>query len=263
MHDANFGGIDPEPIVEKNVLDAIEKVKLGNLDICLSSDGDADRMGLIDENGKMITSLEAFLLLSYYFLEIKKKHGPIVRTLSNSIMVDHLARNYGIEVFETKVGFKYVGEKMKETNAIFGGEESGGSAVDDFILVRDAQIMNLFILDLMVTLDQPISKILEMVEVKAGGAYVFRRSDVHFDYEAYEEIKNKKAPELVANPPKEILGKEVTKTRTDDGLKMYFSDDSWLLMRFSGTEPVLRLYAEAKTLVEVDALISYAQDYFK
>lgn len=263
VHDANFGGIDPEPIVEKNVLDAIDKVKSGKFDVCLSSDGDADRMGLIDENGKMVTSLEAFLLLSYYFLEIKKKHGPIVRTLSNSIMVDHLAKNYNIDVYETKVGFKYVGEKMKETSAIFGGEESGGSAVDDFILVRDAQIMNLFVLDLMVTLDQPISKILEMVEVKAGGAYVFRRTDVHFDYEAYEEIKNKKAPELIANPPQEILGRKIVKTRTDDGLKLIFEDDSWLLMRFSGTEPVLRLYAEAKSLAEVEALIGYAQNCFK
>lgn len=262
-HDSEFGGLDPEPIVEKNVRDAIEKVKTEKFDVCLSSDGDADRIGLIDENGKIITSLEAFLLLSYYFLEIKGRRGPIVKTLSNTIMVDHLAKNYGIEVFETKVGFKYVGEKMKEVEAIFGGEESGGSAISGFMLVRDAQIMSLFILDLMVATGKKLSEILKIAEDVSGGGYEFKREDVHFDYNAYEEIKNKKAPELVANPPQEILGKKVVKTRTDDGLKMFFDDDSWLLIRFSGTEPVLRLYAEAKTLAEVDALLGYAQEYFK
>lgn len=261
-YDHNFGGKSPEPIVEKNVADAIAKVKEEKFDICLSSDGDADRIGLIDENGQMLTSLEAFLLLSYYFVVVKEKHGPIVKTLSNTIMVDHLLAEFNLPVYEVKVGFKYVGEKMKETGAIFGGEESGGSAIDEFILVRDAQIMQLFILDLMVTLNKPISQILTEVEEEIGGGYKFKRVDVHFEYEKYDEIKNKKAPELVANPPAEILGKEVVKTRTDDGVKLFFADDSWLLIRFSGTEPVLRLYAEAKSESEVDALIKYAEDYF-
>jgi phosphomannomutase len=263
VHAADFSGLVPEPIVEKNVADAIAEVKTKKFDICLSLDGDADRIGLIDENGQMVSSLEAFLMLSYYFLEIKGQRGAIVKTLSNTIMVDHLAKKYGIEIYETKVGFKYVGEKMKETKAIFGGEESGGSAIAGFMLVRDAQIMSLFILDLMVTLGKPISKILALAEKVSGGRYVFKREDVHFDYDAYEEIKNKKAPELVANPPEKILDKKVVHTRTDDGLKMFFKDDSWLLIRFSGTEPVLRLYAEAKTMAEVDALIGYAKDYFQ
>lgn len=261
--DPDFGGLLPEPIVEENVRDAMEKVKKEKFDICLSCDGDADRIGLIDENGRMITSLEAFLLLVYYFTVVKRQTGSIVRTLSNTIMADHLGEKIGFPVFETKVGFKYVGEKMKETQAIFGGEESGGSAVSNFMLVRDAQIMNIFILDLMVSLQKPISKILALVEEAAGGAYQFRRLDVEYEYNDYETIKNKKAPELAANPPKEILGKKVVKTRTDDGLKMYFEDDSWLLIRFSGTEPVLRLYAEAKSITEVDQLIGYAKDYFQ
>jgi phosphomannomutase len=259
----DFGGLTPEPIVLKNVQDAITEAKTGKYSVCLSSDGDADRIGLIDEKGEMITSLEAFLILTYYFLVHKKQLGPIVRTLSNTIMVDHLCAKLNQPVFETKVGFKWVAEKMKEANAVFGGEESGGSAISNFMLVRDAQIMNLFILDLLADIQKPLSEILIIAEEAAGGAYKFSREDVHFDYDKYEEVKNEKAALLAANPPTEILGKKVVKTRTDDGLKLFFEDDAWVLLRFSGTEPVLRLYAEAKTGEEVTNLLEYLKNYFK
>ncbi len=258
----NFGGKHPEPIVEKNVADAIEKMKEGGFDICLSSDGDADRIGLIDENGQMITSLEGSLLLVYYLVVVKGQKGPIVETLSNTVMVENLCKKYNLDFYEVKVGFKYVGEKMVETDAIWGGEESGGSAIKDFIPYRDAQLMNLLILDLMVEMQKPISVILEIAEKEAGGGYQFRREDVHFEYEQYDKIKNTQAAELTKNPPKEVLGRKVAKTRDDDGLKIYFEDGSWLLIRFSGTEPVLRVYAEAKTMAEVDKFINYAKEYF-
>lgn len=260
--DPNFGGFPPEPIVEKNVSAAIQKVKVGNFDVCLSMDGDADRIGLIDERGRMLTSLEAFLLLVYYFVVVKGKRGPIVKTSSNTIMTDHLAAKFGLEVSEVKVGFKYVGEKMKELKAILGGEESGGSAIAGYMYVRDAQVMNLYILDLMISLEKPLSEILSLAEEEAGGGYQFRREDVHLPYESYEKIKTEKTKELTNNPPQEILSKKVVKTRSDDGIKFYFEDDSWLLVRFSGTEPVLRLYAEAKTMDEVDKLIDFAKDFF-
>lgn len=262
-HDENFGGLSPEPIVGKNVLDAIEVVKREKFDICLACDGDADRIGLIDEKGRLLSSLEAFLILTYYIVGIKKKVGPVVRTLSNTIMVDHLGQNLSFPVFETKVGFKYVGEQMKQVNAVFGGEESGGSAVDNFILVRDAQLMNLFILDMMVELNMSLSELLTLVQVKAGGAYVFRREDVHLPYEGYEEVKEKVTRETLEKTPAEILGKKVVKTRQDDGIKFVFEDDAWLLIRFSGTEPVLRTYAEAKTKEEVDRLLTFAKEYCK
>jgi phosphomannomutase len=258
----DFGGKHPEPIIEKNVADAIEKMKEGDFDVCLSSDGDADRIGLIDEKGKMITSLEGSLLLVYYLVVVKGQKGPIVETLSNTVMVENLCKKYGLDFYEVKVGFKYVGEKMAEVGAIWGGEESGGAAIKDFILYRDAQLMNLLILDLMVQTKKPISEILEIAEAEAGGGYQFRREDVHFEYEQYEKIKNTQAAELVKNPPQEVLGRPVVKTRDDDGLKIYFEDGSWLLIRFSGTEPVLRLYAEAKTMDEVDKFINYAKEYF-
>jgi len=260
---SDFGGKSPEPIVKKNVSDAIDKMKNGDYDVCLASDGDADRIGLIDENGKMITSLEGSLLLVYYLVVVKGKRGPIVETLSNTVMVENLCQKYDLDFYETKVGFKYVGEKMKETGAILGSEESGGSAIKEFIPYRDAQLMNLLILDLVREVGKPISEILAMAKVEAGGGFEFRREDVHFEYEKYDEIKNVKAAELVKNPPKEVLGKKVVKTRSDDGLKLYFEDGSWLLIRFSGTEPVLRIYAEAKTMNKVDEFIEYAKDLFQ
>jgi len=261
--DPEFHGNSPEPIVENNVLDAIEVVKEKGFDICLSSDGDSDRIGLVNEKGQMLTSLEAFLLLTYYLFELKKVNGPVVKTLSNTVMVNHLGKKYNFEVYDTKVGFKYVGEKMKEVNAVFGGEESGGSAVNNFILVRDAQIMNLFILDLMITLNKPISKVLAIAEEAAGGGYVFRREDVHFSYEGYDKIKDEKTKLLTESSPEEIIGKKITNIRSDDGIKFFFEDDSWLLIRFSGTEPVLRLYSEAKTKEEVDQLLQFAKSYVR
>jgi len=262
-YDENFGGVSPEPIVEKNVLDAISEVKREKYDVCLMCDGDADRIGVIDETGRLLTSLEAFLILTYYITAVKKKVGPVVRTLSNTVMVDHLGQNLNFPVYETKVGFKYVGEKMKETKAVFGGEESGGSAVDNFILVRDAQLMNLFILDIMVELNMSLSELLTLAQVKAGGAYSFRREDVHLPYDGYEEIKEKVTKEALEKTPTDILGKKVIKMRQDDGIKFFFDDDSWLLIRFSGTEPVLRTYAEAKTKEEVNRLLQFAKDYCK
>jgi phosphomannomutase len=260
---SDFGGKSPEPIVEKNVLDVIDKMRNSDYDVCLASDGDADRIGLIDEKGRMISSLEGSLLLVYYLVVVKGKRGPVVETLSNTVMVENLCKKYDLDFYETKVGFKYVGEKMLETGAIWGGEESGGSAIKEFIPYRDSQIMNLLILDLMCEEKMPISKILAKAKAEAGGGYEFRREDVHFEYEKYEEIKNVKAPELVKNPPKEVLGQKVVKNRSDDGLKLYFEDGSWLLIRFSGTEPVLRIYAEAKTMKKVDEFIEYAKDLFK
>jgi len=259
---ADFGGKSPEPIVEKNVADAIEKMKSGDFDVCLSSDGDADRIGLIDEKGKMISSLEESLLLVYYLVVVKGKRGPIVETLSNTVMIENLCKKYDLDFYEVKVGFKYVGEKMLETGAIWGGEESGGSAIKEFIPYRDAQLMNLLILDLMGEVNKPISQISEMAKQESGGGYEFKREDVHFEYDKYDEIKNVKAAELTKNPPKEVLGRKVARTRDDDGLKIYFEDGSWLLIRFSGTEPILRLYSEAKTMTEVDKFINYAKEYF-
>jgi len=270
--DPNFGGVPPEPVLEKNIGDAIEKMsakggsasggRQEGYDVCLIADGDADRVGAVDENGKMITSHEVFLLLAYYLIKIKGERGPIVGSITHTVMVRNLCQKYGLPYFETPVGFKWIGEKMKETGAILGSEESGGSAIPGFILVRDSQLVHLLILSLLIEIGKSISEIIKIAKAEAGGEFTYRREDVHFEYEGFEEIKNVKGKELVQNPPKEVLGRKVVKTRTDDGLKLFFADGTWLLIRFSGTEPILRLMAEAKTKKEAEALISYAKEYF-
>jgi len=260
--DPNFGGVPPEPVKEKNIVDAIEKMKQSDYDVCLIADGDADRVGAVDEHGEMITSHEVFLLLAYYLVKIKGQRGPIVGSITHTVMVPNLCKKYHLPYFETKVGFKWIGEKMKETGAILGSEESGGSAIPSFILVRDSQLVHLLILSLMIDIAKPISEIIKMAKAEAGGEFIYLREDVHFEYQGFEKIKNVKGGELVKNPPKEVLGRKVVRTRTDDGLKLFFTDGSWLLIRFSGTEPNLRLMAEAKTKKEAEVLIGYAKEYF-
>lgn len=261
--DVNFGGVNPEPIVEKNILDQIELMKSGKYDVGVIFDGDADRIGMIDGKGNFISSLKNFLLLAYYHLEILKSKDPIVRTLTNTVMVDNLAKKYGVEVFEVKVGFKYVAEKMKEVNAVFGGEESGGSGFRVHIPARDSMLATLYIIDLIVKLNKPLSEIMKIAQEAAGGLYEYKRVDIHMPYEGYDKIKDTTTKKLVKNPLTEILSKKVVRTRSDDGIKFIFDDNSWLLIRFSGTEPLLRTYAEAKSMEEVDQLLEFARELVK
>lgn len=258
-HDINFGGTNPEPIVEKNITDQINMMKNGNYDIGIAFDGDADRVGLIDEKGNFISSLKTFLLISYYFWVIKNNKLPIVRTQTNTVMVDHLANKLQRTIYEVSVGFKYCAAKMAETSAVLGGEESGGSGFSTHIPARDACAYTLYLLDLFVILKKPVSEILKMVQEESGGSYEFKRIDKKFSVNGYDELKEKTTDELTKNPPQEVAGKKVVRTRVEDGLKFYFEDDAWLLIRFSGTEPKLRLYAEAKTTNEVENLLQAAE----
>ncbi len=260
---ADFGGVPPEPVLQKNLIDSIEKMKNGNFDICLAADGDADRVGAIDEKGKMITSHEVFLLLAYLLVVVQGKRAPIVGSLTHTVMVQNLCKKYHLDYYETKVGFKWVAEKMKEVKAVLGSEESGGSSIQGFILVRDSQLVHLLLLELMIEMAKPISEILKIAKEEAGGEYVYKREDLHFPYEGFDEIKNVKGAALIKNPPEEVIGKKVVKIRTDDGLKLFFADDSWLLIRFSGTEPTLRIMAEGRTMDDVEKLIKYAKKYFE
>lgn len=256
---ADFGGKSPEPIVEKNISDQVEKMRAGGFDVGIAFDGDADRIGLIDEQGNFISSLKTFYLASYYFWVIKKDTRPIIRTQTNTVVVDHLAKKLEREVFEVNVGFKFCAEKMRQAGAVFAGEESGGSGFASHIPARDACVYALYILELMVEMKKSLSEIIKIAETEAGGGYEFLRLDVKKPYEGYDELKTKVTEELTKNPPAEVAGKKVIKTRTIDGLKFYFDDDSWLLIRFSGTEPKLRIYAEAKTMDEVHQLLAAGQ----
>ena len=193
-------------------------------------------------------------LLALYYLEVRKERGPIVKTLSSTSMLEKLGKLYGVEVLETGVGFKYVAPLFLETNAMLGGEESGGYAFRDNVPERDGILGNLFMLDLMVKTGKKPSQLLAWLYEKVGAHY-YDRIDTRFDAQAYPEIRKAIDGNLAAHPPTELAGSPVVKTRNDDGFKYYLPDGSWVLVRFSGTEPLMRTYTETDSPERVKRLL--------
>ena len=240
----------PEPI-PPNVDSALERtVELG-ADVCLIMDGDADRMGIGDEHGVFINQLQVYALLAYYLLEVRGKREPIVKTVSTTSMLERLGEMYDVPVYRTGVGFKYVGPKMMETNAMIGGEESGGYAFGESIPERDGILGNLCFLDLMVQTGKSPSQLIDHLYDKLGASYYYDRVDTRFPDEKRPEAKAR----LDAAEPKTLAGLEVRDIVTLDGYKYEFEDGGWLLIRFSGTEPVIRVYCETTNEDKVEPLL--------
>jgi len=249
-----FGGIHPEPI-PKNLTSTLALMRDGGFDLCVCTDGDADRVGIIDETGRFINQLEVYALLMDYLLGVRGLRGPVVRTLTSTSMADKLAEIYGVACHEVQVGFKYVGPLMMETDAVMGGEESGGFGFRGHIPERDGLLAGLYFADMIVQAGKPLSVILADIFAKVGEHYYDRR-DVTLDRDNFVSVKEGTSARFASNPPKKIAGRKVERTRTDDGFKFYFNDGSWVLVRFSGTEPLLRVYSEAGSPGEVEELIS-------
>jgi phosphomannomutase len=229
----------PEPI-PPNVDVALQKtVELG-AEVCLIMDGDADRMGIGDEHGTFVNQLQVYALLAYYLLEVRGERGPIVKTLSTTSMLEKLGRMYDVPVYQTGVGFKYVGPKMLETDAMIGGEESGGYAFRGSVPERDGILGNLYFLDLMVRTGKSPSQLLAHLYDKLGASYYYDRVDTRFPSEHRPEAKAR----LDAAHPEALAGLRVTEILTSDGYKYVLEDGGWLLIRFSGTEPIIRVYCE-------------------
>jgi phosphomannomutase len=227
----------PEPI-PPNVDVGLQEVVNRQFDVLLINDGDADRFGLGDENGKFINQLEVFGLLAYYLLEVRKFRGPIVKTLSTTSMLLRLGEIYNVPVHETGVGFKFVAPKMVETNAMIGGEESGGFAFQGNVPERDGILAGLYLLDLMVRLDKKPSELLSILFDLVGPHY-YDRIDQKFVGDKEDKIKK-----IVNARPDKIAGLKVTSFSDKDGFKFSFEDQGWLLIRFSGTEALIRVYCE-------------------
>lgn len=219
-------------------------------DACCITDGDADRCGFGDENGRFINQLWVYGLLALYLLEIRGKRGAIVKTLSTTSMLEKLGKLYNVPVYETGVGFKYVAPKMLETNAMIGGEESGGFAFGGHVPERDGILANLFLLDFMVQTGKKPSELVEMLFEKVGPHY-YDRIDVPIDAAKREAIKAK----LAQAQPARIAGVEVIGKNTTDGYKFLLADGGWLLIRMSGTEPLMRIYCETTKKKLVRAIL--------
>lgn len=228
----------PEPI-PPNVDHGLSFVRPLGADVAIINDGDADRVGLGDEHGRFIDQLRVYGLLGYYFLELRGERGPIVKTISTTKMLNKLGKLYDVPVYETGVGFKYIAPKMVEVGAMLGGEESGGYAFRQHVPERDGILAGLFLLDMMVRTGKKPSQLLDMLFAKVG-AHFYDRIDSTFDSE--------RKPQILANVaqarPQTIGGLKVTDIITIDGHQFIMEDGGWLLVRFSGTEPIIRVYCE-------------------
>ena len=238
----------PEPI-PPNVDVGLHEVVKRKFDVLLINDGDADRFGLGDENGTFINQLQVFGLLAYYLLEVRNFRGPIVKTLSTTSMLKILGKIYSVPVYETGVGFKYVAPKMVETDALIGGEESGGFAFRGNVPERDGILAGLYILDLMVKLDKKPSELLDLLFSTVGPHY-YDRIDQKFSGDRQSKI------DMITNSkPTNIAGLKVTEFLDTDGFKFSFEDGGWLLIRFSGTEALIRVYCETTHKDKVQAIL--------
>jgi alpha-D-glucose phosphate-specific phosphoglucomutase len=249
-----FPGINPEPIavnLQKLTTLAMEQ----NANVGFATDGDADRIGIIDEKGSFLTQLQVFALLCLYLLEVRGERGALVRTITSTSMLDRLGELYKVPVYETPVGFKYVAPVMLAQNALIGGEESGGYGFRGHIPERDAVPAGLYFLDFMVKTGKTPSQLLAYLYSKVGEHY-YDRIDLHFPEEKRQAIINR----VRDGAPKSIENVRVARLDTRDGFRFILADNSWLLIRFSGTEPVLRIYTETNDTERVKRLLQFGRE---
>ncbi len=240
----------PEPIAP-NLKALSAKVKRQKASVGLATDGDADRMGIVDENGVFITQLQVFALLCLYLLEVRGERGPIVKTLNTTSMVYRLGEIFKVPVFETPVGFRHIAPVMLKQNALIGGEESGGYGFRGHVLERDGLLANLYFLDFMVKTGKSPAELLDYLYKKVGRHY-YHRLDVTFPGGERQAI----IARIKRNPLKAIGGVTVAKADAVDGFRFTLTDGAWLLIRFSGTEPILRIYAEDGTPARVEEMLT-------
>ena len=242
--------IRPEPIppnVDPGLLFAVDS----HADVSIINDGDADRVGFGDENGEFIDQLRAYGLLGYYFLELRGDRGPIVKTISTTKMLNKLGKRYNVPVYETGVGFKYIAPKMVEVDALIGGEESGGYAFRGHVPERDGILGGLYFLDMMVRTGLKPSQLLDKLFELVGPHY-YKRIDNKFDQQRRQEIQEN----VKQANPSNIAGLKVNEIVTIDGYQFVMEDGGWLLIRFSGTEPIIRVYCETTFENKVDDILS-------
>lgn len=240
----------PEPIPPNVDVGLAATVEFG-ADVLVITDGDADRVGLGDERGTFIDQLRVYGLLAYYLLEVRGGRGPIVKTLSTTSLLFKLAEMYDVPIYETGVGFKYVAPKMLEVDALIGGEESGGFAFRGHVPERDGILAGLYILDMMVQLERKPSELIELLFERVGPSY-YKRIDTPM--EASERAGKQSLAESA--DPERIGGLKVTGINRTDGHKFELEDGSWLLVRFSGTEPMVRVYCETPDEENVDPILA-------
>ncbi len=252
-----FGGVNPEPI-EKNLKLAAETVRRHKAHIGLATDGDADRIGAIDEKGRFVDSHHIFALILRHLVEVKKWKGAVIKTVSTTNMISRLARQYGLELIETPIGFKYICQEFLRTDPLMGGEESGGIGIARHVFERDGILCGLLLLEIVAHHRKPLSKIIAGLQAQAGPLR-FQRDDLHIPLDAIARVK----AALAAGETPAFGKLKLRGTNFRDGFKFEFEDDGWLLIRPSGTEPLLRVYAEAPSEKQALGLLKLARRFLQ
>jgi phosphomannomutase len=239
----------PEPI-GANLAELSETIRREKAQVGLATDGDADRLGIMDESGNYLTQLQVYALLVQYLFEVRGERGAIVKTITTTNMLNRLAELYNVPVFEVSVGFKHVAPVMIRENAVIGGEESGGYGFRGHVPERDGLLAGLYFLDLIARTGKTPSQLLSNLYEKVGPHY-YDRHDVFFKADNREIIIGRMAKAI----PIQLDGVKVSGKETTDGFRFLLEDGGWLLVRFSGTEPLLRVYAESSSMEKVQRLL--------
>ncbi len=245
-----FGGINPEPI-PANLKATVEEMKKGKYDLAIVTDGDADRIALVRPDGRIILPGEILCLILLHFIEDKKWSGAVVKTISNTMLINKIAKKYNLKLYETPVGFKYIAQLMLKEDILIGGEESGGIGVKNYIPERDGALLGLLVLEMMAWRKKSIIKIMDEVE-KEFGHFWYLREDVKYPLDKKEKL----IPFLKEHPLTKLADSPIKEIKDYDGIKFINQRGNWLLFRFSGTEPILRIYAEADSQARVKEVLS-------
>jgi phosphomannomutase len=251
--DPLFGGVNPEPI-DSNLGALKQRVLESKALVGLATDGDADRVGAVNELGETMTMHDVVPLVLLHLVRNRKMTGAVVRTFSQSVLLKRIAAAHNLRLYETAIGFKYIADLMLKDDILIGAEESGGIGVKGHIPERDGILNSLLFLEAIITAGKPPSEMLRELH-REFGEFHFGRKDLHVEPSVGAQLAEK----LATTTPREFAGYGITAVETTDGVKLIFEDESWLLFRQSGTEPVLRIYAEATTKAKCDELLAAGQ----
>ncbi len=257
VHDVMFGGICPEPASKNYVLSGAQ-LRRNPHDICLVTDGDADRIGAMDGRGNPMTNQQVIALLLHHLVRNRGGRGTVTKTFNTTAMVDKMCAAWNLPLTEVGIGFRFIAPELMKPGALFGAEESGSVGFANHIPERDGIAAGLFLLEMLAMEKIPVNKIWARLE-KEFGPHRYARLDAHYPLEKCAALMEF----LKANPPKKLLRSPLAKVDTRDGVKYIAEDSTWLMLRGSGTEPVLRIYAEAKSAADVQKLLKLGESWLR
>jgi phosphomannomutase len=256
-HDVLFGGICPEPLPRNYVLGGAQ-LKHNPHDICLVTDGDSDRIGGMDGRGNPLTNQQVIALLLHHLVQNRGGRGTVTKTYNTTAMVDKMCAAWGLPLTEVGIGFRFIAPELMKPGALFGAEESGSVGFANHIPERDGLAAGLFLLEMLAMEKTSVNRIYARLE-KEFGPHCYDRYDAHYPLEKRVGLM----AFLTANPPARLLRSPVTQVETRDGVKFVAADSTWLMLRGSGTEPILRIYAESHSPAAVQKLLNQGRALLK